>query len=297
MKTVDFFKGDNKEIVVALGFFDSIHVGHTKIIKKAQQIANELGVSSAVFTFENDIDSFFGVNTGLVLTYDERLKKLEKLSINTVISTIFTKEFSSITANDFFKMLTSNFSVKAIVCGRDYCFGYKGLGNVDLLKQLCNDKGIYLHVIDDVAKDGRRVSTTHVKQLLLNGNIEVANQLLGESYSICGEVVHGRAIGAKMGFPTANVVIPKEKARIKVGVYKTRVVLDGKSYNAITNYGARPTFNLDEVLTETYIDGYKGDLYGKEITVYFEEFLRECVKFSSIEELTLQLQRDLESIR
>ncbi len=297
MKTIDFLKGDNAKIVVALGFFDSIHVGHTIIINKAQEIAKKHDADCAVFTFTNDIDFLFGASSGLVLTYDERIEKLSKLSVDTVISTIFTKEFSKISATEFFNTLTKNFEVKAVVCGKDYRFGYKGLGDVNLLKNLCKDKGICLHVIEDVSHCGKRVSTTNIKELLLDGKIEQANELLGESYSISGEVAHGRAVGSQMGFPTANVIIPSEKAKIKVGVYKTHVVLDGKEYKCITNYGARPTFSLDDVLTETYIDGFSGDLYGKNIIVYFDAFIRECIKFNDIEELTNQLKLDLEKIR
>lgn len=297
MKTIDFFKGDNSKIVVALGFFDSIHVGHATIINKAKEIAKTHMVDCAVFTFANDIDSLFGESNGLVLTYDERIEKLSKLSVNTVISTIFTNEFSKISAAEFFNVLTNNFQVKAVVCGKDYRFGHKGLGDVNLLKDLCEDKGICLSIVDDVSYCGKRVSTTNIKELLFDGRIEEANELLGESYSISGEVAHGRAVGSQMGFPTANVIIPSEKAKIKVGVYKTHVVLDGKEYKCITNYGARPTFNLSDVLTETYIDGFNGDLYGKKITVYFDSFIRECKKFNGIEELTNQLKLDLEKIR
>jgi riboflavin kinase/FMN adenylyltransferase len=180
MKTIDFFKGDNKEIVVALGFFDSIHIGHTEIIKKAQQVANQLCVDSAVFTFENDIDCFFGLSSGLVLTYQERLEKLSKLSVNTVISTVFTKEFSGMSASEFFSRLTKNFKVKAIVCGVDYRFGNRGLGDVDLLKNLCQEKAISLYVLSDVTNGGRRVSTTSIKQLLLDGELQLANQLANQ---------------------------------------------------------------------------------------------------------------------
>ena len=297
MRTLDFYNGDRTETVVALGFFDSIHVGHQAIINKAKEVAKNLNVDCAVFTFKNDIDSLIKDTNGLVFTYEERLKKLSKLSVDSVISTVFTKEFSNLLAKEFFNALTSNFKVKAIVCGKDYRFGYKGEGDVDFLQMICKDKGVVLYIVDDFAINEKRVSTTYIKELLLNGEIKVANELLGESYFLSGEVEHGREVGRVMGFPTANVIIDKDKAKIKAGVYKTHVVIEDKKYNCITNYGSRPTFDLNEVLTETYIDGYKGDLYGKNLTIFFDEYLRECVKFNSIDELTAQLQKDLEKIR
>ncbi len=297
MKTIDFYKGSNEEIVVALGFFDSIHVGHKAIINRAKDVSKTLNCNYAVFTFTNDVDSVLDCSNGLVLTYQERIEKLEKLSVNTVISTNFTKEFSQVDALKFFNTLITNFKVKAIVCGKDYRFGRNGVGDVNLLSELCKNIGIELHVVDDVTSNGIRVSTTDIKHLLLRGEIELANQLLGECYSITGEVVHGREVGRVMGFPTANVVIDSNKVKIKMGVYKTHVILNGKVYNGITNYGSRPTFDLNDVLTETYLDGYQGDLYGKVITVYFDKFIRKCIKFNNIEELTLQLQSDLREIQ
>ena len=297
MRTLDFYNGDSTETVVALGFFDSIHVGHQAIINKAKHVAENLNVGCAVFTFKNDIDSLIKDTNGLVFTYEERLKKLSKLSVDSVISTIFTKEFSSLLATEFFNALTSNFKVKAIVCGKDYRFGYKGEGDVDFLQTICKDKGVLLYIVEDFAINEKRVSTTYIKELLLNGQIKAANELLGGSYFLSGEVEHGREVGRGMGFPTANVTIDKDKAKIKSGVYKTHVAIEGKTYNCITNYGSRPTFDLNEVLTETYIDGYKGDLYGKNLTIFFDEYLRECFKFNSIDELTAQLQKDLEKIR
>lgn len=297
MKELDFYKRGDEELVVALGFFDSIHVGHTEIIKRACCLANELNAESAVFTFSNDVASVIGQSDGLILTYDERLKKLSKLNVNAVISTVFTKELSTLSPIEFFNTLTTNYNIKAIVLGRDYRFGYMGSGDVSFMKALCRERNILLEVLDDVEMDGRRVSTTGIKKLLQCGEIRKANLLLGESYSISGRVSAGRQVGRQMGFPTANLLLPPEKAKIKVGVYKTHVILDGKNYNCITNYGARPTFDLSEVLTETYVDGFSGDLYGKSITVYFDEYLRDCVKFAGVEELIKQLQKDLEKIR
>ena len=250
-----------------------------------------------MFTFENNFISVFKGNNGLVNTFEERVDKLEKLSVKSVISTVFTKEFSSVLAEDFLKILFTNFSVKAIVCGRDYKFGKGGLGSVELLEKFCKKNGAKLVIASDVLIDGNKISTTLVKNLLQEGKIEKANALLTFPYEITGEIVKDRQVGRKLGFPTANVLINSEKAPLKVGVYKTTVILGGKEYNCITNYGSRPTYNLDGVLTETYIDGFNGDLYGQKLTVYFNEFLRDCVKFDNENQLIAQLKSDLEKIR
>ncbi len=299
MKIFDFNeKYQEKEPkVIALGFFDSVHIGHIALIEKAKEVAKRKGYESAVFTFKNDLSKVVKRSNGLIFTYYERLKKFENLHIQSLIFANFTKEFSNLAPEDFIKILTKEFSVKAIVCGVDYKFGKDGLGNVDLLKSICKNYGVEVFVQEEIKKDEERVSTSKIKRSLGKGEIKEANSLLGSPYFIIGKVVKDRQVGRGMGFPTANVKIDGEKSPLKIGVYKTSVVLDGKKYSCITNYGARPTFSLDEVLTETYIDGFSGDLYGQEITVYFEEYLRDCVKFDSVDELIKQLEKDLEKIR
>ncbi len=299
MKIFDFNeKYQEKELkVIALGFFDSVHIGHIALIEKAKEVAKIKGICSAIFTFKNDMSKVVKRSNGLIFTYYERLKKFKNLHIQSVIFANFTKEFSNLSPEEFIKILTTEFCVKAIVCGKDYKFGKGGHGNVEVLKSICHNYGVEVFVQEEVKKSEERVSTSIIKSLLGTGKIKEANSLLGSPYFISGKVVKDRQVGKDLGFPTANVKIDGEKAPLKIGVYKTSVVLDEKKYSCITNYGARPTFSLDEVLTETYIDGFSGDLYGKEITVYFEEYLRDCVKFDSVNKLIKQLEKDLEKIR
>lgn len=293
----DFFKGDNTPIVLALGFFDCLHLGHVKLFDETKTLAKTFNVLPCAFTFEDGLISEFKGSTGLVNTYEERIKKFEKLSIKSVISTVFTKEFADMLADDFVNILFTRFNVKAIVCGKDYKFGKGRLGNVDTLKDVCEKNGVILSVVSDVLVNGHKISTTVIKDLLFKGEIVKANELMTFPYEISGRVIKDRQVGRKLGFPTANVLIKKEKAPLKVGVYKTFSIIDGVKYNCITNYGSRPTFGLDGILTETYIDGFSGDLYGKFLTVYFSEYLRDCVRFESQEKLISQLRCDLEKIR
>ena len=171
------------------------------------------------------------------------------------------------------------------------------MGKVDDLKDFCFLKGIKVDVVSQVIFGGEKVSTSLIKEKLASGQIEQANELLTLPYFITGEVKRDRQVGRKLGFPTANISLNAQKTPLKLGVYHTAVEIDGKRYNCITNFGARPTFGLNEVLTETYIDGFDGDLYGKTLSVYFKKFLRELIKFNSADELIAQLKKDLGNIK
>jgi len=294
MRELDFFEKYDQPVVIALGFFDSLHKGHISLISRALSVAGEINATPCVFTYKNDLASLLNRDEGVVYTYRERLKNLEKLKINTVISTVFTKEFSLFSYQDFLCMLFNNFNVLALVCGEDFKFGKGGLGDVETLDDFCKSQGAKLFVESEIRHDGKKISTRDIKTLLKRGEIEKANQLLGFRYQVSGEVVRDRQVGRRLGFPTANVCVDPEKLKIKCGVYKTHVEIDGITYSAITNYGARPTYNLNEILSETHILGFNGNLYEKQITVNFDKYLRDCVKFESENELKLQLKKDME---
>jgi riboflavin kinase/FMN adenylyltransferase len=148
-----------------------------------------------------------------------------------------------------------------------------------------------------VIKDGEKVGATMIKRLLLQGDLEKANAVLGENFFLLGEVFKDRGVGKTLGFPTANIRYPKEKFPLKQGVYQTRFWVDGKAYDGLTNYGARPTFDNEDVLTETYLDGFSGDLYGKKCKVEFIRFLRDVQKFDSVEGLKEQLNKDVRRVK
>ena len=145
--------------------------------------------------------------------------------------------------------------------------------------------------------DGEKISSTKIKAHLASGQAEKANELLGEEFFLLGTVVRDRGVGRTLGFPTANIAYPKEKYPIKQGVYETRVCVDGKDYQAITNYGNRPTFQSDAIVTETYLDGFSGELYGKELKIRFIRRLREIKKFQTVEALRAQLKEDIRRVR
>lgn len=297
MKIYDFYKKHDEDVVVIAGFFDCIHAGHLELIERGKTLAKKLNATAALFTFSNDPAAVFNRANGLVLTFEERLIKLEKHRINTVITCDFTKDFALTSRDDFLKTLTCNFRVKGFVCGYDYTFGYKACGNRDYLKTYCEENGIAFEAVDEIVLQGKRISTTLVKEYLSAGDIKSVNKLLADPYFIKGIVVEGRKDGRKLGFPTANLLLRSDKYRIKRGVYKTRVIVDGKEFKAITNYGTQPTFNADSLVVESHLKGFSSDLYGKEIIVIFDDYIRDIVKFYDIADLKKQLEKDMEVLK
>ena len=194
----------------------------------------------------------------------------------------------------FAELLEEKFAPCAFVCGDDFRFGYQAQGTPETLASATQ---VCVETVKLLKMDGEKISSTAIKNYLANGETEKANALLGEEFFLLGQVYKDRQVGRTINFPTANIRYPEDKFPIKKGVYETRVCVDGKEYKGITNYGARPTFDNTDTLTETYLDGFDGDLYGKELKVEFVRFLREITKFSGAEELKAQLTKDIEAVR
>ena len=288
-----------KDVVIVLGQFDSVHKGHKKIIKNATEYAKKIGVTPLVFTFDKDVATFLNgkpEEESLVFTNQERKSIIEKMGAEVHFEKT-TKKFLSKGKLAFLKYLDTLYNVKAYFCGFDYRFGKNAGGNVDYLEKYAKEYGKFLSVEPEICLNGEKISTRVVKRLLKEGNVKGANQLLGSEYFICGDVKKGRAVGRSLGFPTANIYPDVRKVKIKSGVYSGFVNLNETKYNAIINFGGRPTYSLAETLVEVYLDNFSGNLYGKELCVYFDGFIRDIRKFVSEEELKKQLEKDLEVIR
>lgn len=284
--------------VVALGYFDSVHLGHQKVIKSAKESANEKGCALVVFTFYDNLKSFLsGDNDKMVYTMFEREKLLKDYGVDYVYFAPVTKEFLSLDRLEFLQFIDSQYQVEGYVCGNDYRFGFKGAGDSKYLADFAKGLNRFCTVVDMQVNDGEKISSTQIKHLLSNGEIERANALLGRAYSVTGTVFADRKVGKKLGFPTVNVKMDRDKQQLKEGVYYGYTSFGGKRYKAIINYGARPTFDLDGKLIEAHILDFTGDLYGKDVTVEFLGFLRDIAKFNSTKELKDQLQKDLDSVR
>lgn len=293
IKTLDYKSEYDPQLVIGLGFFDCLHIGHIKLIGECKRIANKYSCKSAIFTFENSPFEVLGKETKQILDFEERLFKLNELQVDYCIKARFDKEFSNLSPEEFLNGFIENKCVKALVAGNDYTFGKNGAGNVAFLKKWCDERGIELSLVEFATDKGVKISSTQIRELLTLGNLKQANVYMGGNYFVIGTVARGREEGKNIGFATANLPYPKDKTHLKDGVYYTRVLVDGVWYKAVTNVGNHPTFDDYNYNIESHILYYDKVLYGKKIVVKFIEYIRGVKKFSSKEELAAQIAKDV----
>lgn len=293
MKLIDFDTGSYGEpCVLLLGYFDGVHIGHRKLIEKAEEVARALCCETGIMTF------YDSKNGGQIYLFDERALLFGQLGIDFVYAAHFDASFRATEGLDFLEKVCSSLHVRAFVCGKDYTFGKGAACGERELSSFCGGRGIALHCEPLVGCGTQKAAATLAKKLLDAGDMPSLRKLLGEPYFISGTVsTEGRHVGRKIGFPTANIHLSPQKYPLRQGVYAVTVDVDGKNYRGIANYGSRPTFADGRVVLEVYADGYTGDLYGKRLIVHFDFFIRDIKKFSSAEELSAQLRTDLEKIR
>lgn len=279
---------------IALGFFDGIHVGHRRIIELARDKAINLGIRSVCLSFVD----FPNSEAKTILSLDERIEVLSQIGIDEFIVIRFTDAVRNMSPEDFYKkFLMEKFDAQALFSGVDYTFGQGGKGNIELLKKLAkNDAEI--HIVDDITLDGKRISSTWIRNAIEEGNMELVMTLLGGiSYSVKGVVKEGKKLGRTLGFPTINQSFPSDKYPCRKGVYKSLTIVDGKEYKSISNVGLRPTVeNSDNVNCETYIYDFNRNIYGVNAEVKLLEFIRDEKKFSSADELKAQVMSDKEKV-
>ncbi len=278
--------------LLVLGCFDAIHIGHRELLKKAKLQAKINGLDLGVMLFRD------GKNGKTIFTLDERIKLLESYNVKFVLLVDFNDDFKKITAADFLNTLENQLNLKGIMSGKDFRFGAGAKGKSSTLKNYADDEenGIWYMPVKDVTVNGEKVSTSHIKELLENGEIAEANALLGSNFTVTGTVVHGHNRGVEYCFPTVNITYPDNKIQIKHAVYKVRSNIDGTEYSGIANYGGRPTFGENECVLEVNYDGFSGWLYDREITVEFIDYIREIETFDNAAELAAQLEADKRSI-
>lgn len=283
--------------VIALGYFDSVHKGHQKVIKRAKEFALKNNASLTVVSFGGNLRA--ALSNGdekLVYTCCERQLLYEELGADNVFFLPTNKTFLNRGKVSFLNYINEKFNVIAYACGEDYRFGKCGKGDVDALVKYANTKNQKVLIEKILSSGDDKISTTLIKKLLTDGNVKEVKSLLGRAYSLSGVVIKDRQVGKNLGFPTLNIIPVSEKHSLKSAVYAGHCMVFGKVHKAIINYGARPTFALNEVVVEAHLLGFDGDLYGKEITLYFDEYLREVEKFDSVNELKLRLEKDLKKV-
>lgn len=285
----------NKKIVLCLGYFDAVHLGHIAILNRAEILAQKTKSEVAVFTFKSGFNSNFNKN-GDVYTYDERKNKMCSLGIKNCIFCDLNDEIRNLSPKSFLDELFGMAEITGVVTGKDYTYGKNALGNRITLDAYCKNQNVVYDIVEDVERDGQKISTSLIKKYLLSGNIKQANTIIGDKYFITSTVVEGRKVGRQIGFPTINMQIDNQKCPLKQGVYYTEAVIDGKKYKGITNYGNCPTFDVDKMTIETYLIGFSGNLYGKTVTICFNDYIRDVKKFANVEELIIQLKKDKEKI-
>lgn len=285
------FKFDN--IVVALGNFDGFHIGHQSLISELKNIKLKKNYKSAVFLFESHTkDLIFHQNSSRIMSFEDKLKKLESFKIDYVFSIEFSKKIKNLTPLEFLEFLTENLNVKHIVVGSDYRFAKNREGNTDFIKSYMNNKNLSCTIVDKISLDNMEISSTKIIEYIRNGNVELVKDLLGNFYSIKGKVVSGFQRGRNLGFPTANLDISFNYVIPKEGVYFTKTIVDEKELYSFSSIGYNPTFDNKKSTIESHIFDFDEDIYGKDIELCFLKRLRDNIKFNSVDELIEQLKKD-----
>ncbi|MCS4585841.1 bifunctional riboflavin kinase/FAD synthetase [Clostridium perfringens] len=282
---------------MALGSFDGIHKGHLALINKSNELSRKNDSLSMVYTFKNHPRKFINKEGSpkLLVTLHEKIRILEDLKVDLSSFVEFNKKFMELEPEEFIENLIKNYNVRGIVVGFNYRFGHKNKGDVKLLKELCDLKGLELYVIEPFTYKSEVVSSTRIRKALSEGELEDANNMLGRYFSLNGEVVSGKKIGRTINFPTANLKNNDEIILPKIGVYYTNVEVNGEIYKGITSVGNNPTVNGKNTTVETHILNFDEDIYGKHIKLYFISKIRNEKKFNSLEELKEQLIKDKNS--
>ena len=290
-----------KKRVIALGFFDGLHIGHSALMERALKIAKEKDLLPSVITFDRHPTSVVtGVQTPLINSCEDRAGLIHRIfGIRNVIILHFDKELMTMPWTEFVERLSSEFNAAHLVAGHDFRFGYKGEGNADKLKEKSRELGIGCDIIAPVTYKGIVSSSTYIRKLIAEGDIEQANEFLGHPHVLTDIVHYGYRLGRTLGTPTINMCFQEGVLIPAYGVYATRVYLDDVSeHMGVTNVGVRPTVNHTETVTaETYILDFTGNLYGKMVRLEFFRRLRPEIKFSGIDALKEQILKDAEDAR
>ena len=287
-----------EKTVIALGFFDGVHRGHGALLRKAAERAGELNAAPAVFTFDRSPKEFVtGKPVLLINSNDDRRDIIRRVyDIQRVIFAPFDREMMTMPWQDFItELLVKQYGAVHLVAGHDYRFGHKNEGTVEQLREKCRELGLGCDIIPKVELEGITVSSTYIRTLLEQGDVERAALFLGHPHCLSQTVRHGQRLGRTIGIPTVNLAVPAHVLTPERGVYITRAFLpDGRSCPGVTNVGTRPTVtDGDTVSVETYLLGFDGDLYGQTVRLEFHKRLRGEVKFPSLEALRQEILRNV----
>lgn len=291
----------DRKRAMALGFFDGVHIGHAALLDKTKQRAAEIDAMPSVLTFDVHPDTLvFNAEVPLINSAIGRKDIINRcFGIDNVVFIHFNQKVMHMDWREFIDELINELDIAWLVVGHDFCFGYKGLGTAPRLKEYCAEKGVGCDIIEPVCRDGIVVSSTEIRKLIKNGEIEKANEYLGHPHMLSDTVRSGYHLGTKMGTPTINMKIPEGVIVPRHGVYAAKVILDdGSEHISVTNVGVRPTVSdAGAVSVESFILDFDGNLYDKQARVEFFSFLRDERKFDDISSLGEQIKCDAEEAR
>ncbi|HEY4711395.1 MAG TPA: bifunctional riboflavin kinase/FAD synthetase [Dehalococcoidia bacterium] len=283
------------ETVLTIGVFDGVHAGHRYLLEKLQQRAAEKNLLSGVVTFNPHPQSVLHPHNQLLWLSDveDRIRSLKELGINIVAVLTFTPKVAQLSAREFMSLIKKQLRMRGILVGPDFSLGRGGEGNINLLRALGREMKFSVEVISPFTIDGEVVSSTLIRQALVQGDMRKVERLMGRHFYLRGKVITSDKRGRVLGFPTANLDIKPQQALPGNGIYATITQVDSKRFPSATNIGIRPTFGEGERMVETHLLNYKGDLYNKEIRVEFVQKLRDEQRFPSLEELKTQIKKDI----
>ena len=291
----------HRKVCLAIGVFDGVHLGHQQIIRQTVADAQQHEAAAIVVTFDQHPNTVVAPDKVPPLIYSSPQKRraIGALGADTLLEIHFDRAFSQHTGEQFIRALARDFGkIQSICVGADFVFGCQRSGNVALLKTLGGELGFHVHGLAAVALDGQTVSSTRIREAIRTGDFDAASQMLGRAYSLAGEVIRGDQLGQQLGFPTSNLdttglLLPPN------GVYAAHAAVAGQTHRAVLNIGIRPTVNQPAPLprVEVHLLDFAGELYGQEIEITFAARLRDEKKFSSLDELTAQIARDIAEAR
>ena len=286
-----------KRAAVAIGKFDGVHLGHKKLLSEIIR-QKKKGLKAAVFTFDPSPEAFFGrISARELSTKEEKRARFKEIGIDILVEFPFNRETAATSPEKFVTdILLGRMNAAFVAAGSDLSFGARGKGNFELMSKLADEYGFEAKRIHKIEKKGKVISSTLIRGLVESGKMEDAAEYLGVPYSIFGTIVHGRALGRKIGIPTLNQIPPVNKLLPPFGVYYSEVLVNGKTYKGMTNIGIKPTVTDEAAVTaETYLYNFSGDLYGWDADTRLLTFRRPEQHFDSIKTLKKKMEEDVKA--
>lgn len=288
-------------VSLAIGHFDGVHRGHQNVIMRAVEVAKKAGITSAVMTFDphpkevlGHGDHYYQCLTPLPV----KTELFSELGVDRVYVMKFNLQFAAVTPQHFVESVLRPLTAKHVVVGFDFTFGNRGLGNTDVLREL-SAPDIAVHIVEPLYEQGTKVSSTYTREVLEEGDLPMAERLLGRPYEIVGTVEHGDGRGSSIGFPTANLRVDYPYVAPRLGVYAITATIEGEAFAGVMNYGVKPTFNKQgmQPVMEAHLFDFDRNIYGQAVKIQFRSFIRPEQKFNSVTELVAQIGLDANRAR